>query len=414
MSEELLLTDRVSKGSPVQGSRFALSSAPVPPLSVAWLHPVIPNYRVPLLQRLAKVPGLQVTSFYGAGNAQFSPPSATSGLTTIAAREVKSYPWPMKGERTLWQAAWHELCRGPYDVIVCQETIHNLTNWALWATRGWHKKKLVFYGYGYRPDQLATGLRRIRDRVRKIFLTSADALIVYTDRGREECCRAGVESKKIFVCGNTLDTEALIPLAQDPEVIAGAGVLRERLRLGGRPVLVYVGRLVPEKRLDVLLHTLRQLRTTMTPEPALLIVGEGASLPQVREQAREIPNVHFLGPIYDDYELAKVFLVADLLVIPGRVGLTCVHGFCYGVPVVTTLRQVEQSPEFDYIRHGENGYVVSEPRVELYQEALTALLYDKRRLRTMKAHAYQTAQSLTMSTMTTQFVAAVRHSVTRA
>jgi len=414
MSDEQFLTNCVRRGASLPESRFARSSAPVPPLAVAWLHPVIPNYRVPLLQRLAKVPGLKVTSFYGAGNTEFSPPSATSGLTTIDAREVKSYPWPMKGERTLWQAAWYELCRGPYDVIVCQETIHNLTNWALWATRGWHKKKLVFYGYGYRPDQLATGLRDIRDRVRKIFLTSADALIVYTNRGREECCRAGIESEKIFVCGNTLDTEALIPLAQDPRVIVGAGVLRERLQLGGRPVLIYVGRLVPEKRLDVLLHTLRQLCATMTPEPALLIVGEGASLPQVREQAKEMPNVHFLGPIYDDYELAKVFLVADLLVIPGRVGLTCVHGFCYGVPVVTTLRQVEQSPEFDYIQHEKNGYVVSEPRVELYQEALTTLLRDKRRLRAMKTHAYQTAQSLTMSTMTTQFVAAVRHSIARA
>ena len=122
-------------------------------------------------------------------------------------------------------------------------------------------------------------------------------------------------------------------------------------------------------------------------------------------------NVHLLGPIYDERELAKIFLVSDLLVIPGRVGLTCVHGFCYGVPIITTAHGVEQSPEFEYVKHEENGYLVSEPRAELYSDIIAYLLNNPHKLNKMRINARQTAQSLTMTNMVSEFINAVKYVV---
>src|SRR5215510_4071232 len=96
--------------------------SPTAKISVAWLHPVIPNYRVPLLRRLAQRSDVQVTSFYGPGKEGFSARSAESQFSTFDTKRVKSYPWPLAGERILWQAAMRDLINGPYDVIVCQET----------------------------------------------------------------------------------------------------------------------------------------------------------------------------------------------------------------------------------------------------------------------------------------------------
>ena len=90
-------------------------------------------------------------------------------------------------------------------------------------------------------------------------------------------------------------------------------------------------------------------------------------------------------------------------------GLTCVHGFAYGVPVLTSQKGVEQSPEYDYVVDGENGLLIEEPDAELYAEAIKSTLQSSARLEQLKAGAERTAKSLSMSHMVDQFVFAVRY-----
>jgi glycosyltransferase involved in cell wall biosynthesis len=67
-------------------------------------------------------------------------------------------------------------------------------------------------------------------------------------------------------------------------------------------------------------------------------------------------NIAFIGDIWDDIILSKYFLISDLLVSPGNVGLNCIHAMSFGVPVLTHNNFSYQNPEVEAIVDGKNGF----------------------------------------------------------
>ena len=373
---------------------------------VAWLQTVIPSYRLPFLKRLAEREQIDVTCFHGEGREGYSVQSVGPNLP-VKSVWVKNYFWPFGGPRAAWQSGLQTLLKGRFGVVVCSEAVHDAAIWALWGLRKAFGFRLVLVGYGFRPQRTGKLVSTLRDHARMLLLRDADAIIVYTERGRDNCIAAGLPREKIFINSNTVDTELLMQAGErvsQEELEA----VREKHDLNGVPVLLYVGRLLPVKRPDVLIETVRKLNAQGVA-CRLLVIGDGHEREALEAQAAELDNVTFLGAIYDEQELAKYFMVSDLLVIPGRVGLTCVHGFSYGVPVLTSQGGVEQSPEYDYIVDGENGLLIEEPDAELYTEAIKRTLQDEATLGALKAGAKRSALSLSMSHMVDQFVAAVRY-----
>jgi glycosyltransferase involved in cell wall biosynthesis len=105
--------------------------------------------------------------------------------------------------------------------------------------------------------------------------------------------------------------------------LAAAGLPPERIVVKPNPVpdpgepvppgrgAVYVGRLSPEKGLAVLLDAWRTLPGT----PSLLIAGAGPDAARLRERARGIPGVAFLGEVARD-RVPQLFADAAFAVVP--------------------------------------------------------------------------------------------------
>jgi len=381
----------------------ARSSRPSRP-KIAYVTAVVPNYRRPFLERLARVPTVSPTWFHGAGRAGWSVASVGPELP-VAGVWTRNLYWPFGQHRVMWQCCLWRVLTGGYDVVVCEEAVHNLTTWALWLATRLSGQHFVLHGFGYRPDLAASWRSRVRDRMRRLLLNSADAILLYTEKGRQACIAAGLDRTKLFVSGNTLDTEYLTSLEAGISR-EDVGALRKSLPYPDAPVIVFVGRIVPEKRIDVLLEAHRRLLRSGR-HVNLVVIGDGPEKALVDEAAKSESGIRALAGIYDDRKLAPHLMAADLLVIPGRVGLTCVHGFAYGLPVMTSTGGVEQSPEFDYVRHGENGWLVERPDADAYCAAISELLSDPAALARMRSGARQSARTLLMDNMVAGFVAAV-------
>ena len=97
----------------------------------------------------------------------------------------------------------------------------------------------------------------------------------------------------------------------------------------------------------------------------------------------------FLGPIYDDYTLAKLFTIADLFIMPGYIGLAIVHAFSFGLPVLTTNVQIH-SPEIQYLHQGYNGYMVDDGDIEALAHEMKNLLTDREKLNELSNNAVRT------------------------
>jgi glycosyltransferase involved in cell wall biosynthesis len=97
-------------------------------------------------------------------------------------------------------------------------------------------------------------------------------------------------------------------------------------------------------------------------------------------------------------------------VMPGWVGLTCVHGFANGLPCITaTERATAQTPEFAYIVDGYNGVILEDLESQLFADAILALADDDARLSSLRAGALETARRLDMDQMADVFVAALQY-----
>ena len=91
-----------------------------------------------------------------------------------------------------------------------------------------------------------------------------------------------------------------------------------------RPVLLYAGRVAPEKSLEKLLD--------LDVPGSKLVVGDGPLLPSLR---RRYPAVHFAGSLKGE-ALARCYTAADLLVFPSTTdtfGLVMAEALACGTPV---------------------------------------------------------------------------------
>jgi glycosyltransferase involved in cell wall biosynthesis len=375
-------------------------------IRVAWVHGTdLRPYRIPFLRRLGSREDVDVTLYHGNAKRGIGAPSRPIDITDtgIASRSIRNYFWPYGGHRVMWQAGVLGTIRRRYDVVVVPEIIHNLTVWLIVFSRSLLRRPVVLFGFGYRPRSSSMG-SRLRNVARGLLLRRADSIISYTERGRRDCLDQGIDPSRLFVLQNTVDTEHLRDVASGIDPL----IVRETHdRYSPRLVIAFLGRLVREKHADVLIDAVSMLEARNV-DAALLVVGDGPERDALERRASGVDNVHFFGRVYDEVELARLLLASDLLAIPGRIGLTCVHGFSYSLPALTTSEAiVQQSPEYDYLKDDVNCLILPELDAEVYATALERLARDRAALDELRAGAEQSADTLTMSHMVEAWVHAV-------
>lgn len=183
-----------------------------------------------------------------------------------------------------------------------------------------------------------------------------------------------------------VDTERFKP---DP---AARAELRDRYRLGERPTVVCLSRLVPRKGQDMLIKALPSIRQRVDGA-ALVIVGGGPYLEKLRTLARRYgvaDDVTFTGGV-PAAELPAHHGMADVFAMPCRtrgagmdvegLGIVFLEASATGVPVVAG----ESGGAPEAVRHNETGLVVDGRSVREIAGAVADLLSDRDRAAAMGA-----------------------------
>jgi rhamnosyl/mannosyltransferase len=173
------------------------------------------------------------------------------------------------------------------------------------------------YALLYRPL-----LRRVLDRAARIIVASPSMA--------ESAEQLAAYRHKCVVIPYGIDTA---PLAATPAVRARAATLRGGL---GEPLVLFTGRLVPYKGVDVL------LRAMATIDARLVVVGDGPMRGALEEQARATcgGRVRFAGSVGDE-ELTALYHACDVFVLPSvtraeAFGMVQIEAMACGKPVVST------------------------------------------------------------------------------
>jgi glycosyltransferase involved in cell wall biosynthesis len=166
----------------------------------------------------------------------------------------------------------------------------------------------------------------------------------------------GADTKRIFFVPLGVDTDYFrekvdLWRARRAEIRAENGWTQDY-------VLLYVGRLVRQKRVDVLIEAMQKLELARK-DIGLLIVGDGVEYEPLADQASSLQNVHFLG-FRDLPDLPQYYAIADAFVLPSEIepwGIVVAEALACGLPVIAT-RKVGAA--WDLVQDGKNGYVVPE------------------------------------------------------
>jgi len=198
----------------------------------------------------------------------------------------------------------------------------------------------------------------------RLSLRKADKIIATTKLEADFLVNvAGADPNKIKVIPEGVDLDLFKP---------------SRTKLESERVILFVGRIAPEKGLIYLVKAVPRVASVF-PSMPILIVGEDQGiqkhLVKVAEKLKVEKIVHFLGPKFG-YELARTYQKARIFVLPSlyeTFGLAILEAMATGLPVVAT--RVGGIPEL--VEDGRNGILISPRDHRALAEAIIELLSDR-------------------------------------
>ena len=225
----------------------------------------------------------------------------------------------------------------------------------------------TLHGSGLSSDVLRLKRRLLGKTRLRVLCREITAFCVISAVIDRELAAEGVPVQKRISIPNGVDTERFTPLAP-----AQKKALRSSLDLlADARVVVFVGRLAPEKRVDLLTGIWRSVRETV-PRARLLIVGSGPEEVELKHRAND--GILFLGSQAD---VTPYLQAADLFVLPSAaegLSLALLEALACGLPAIAT--SVGGNPEV--IHHRETGWLTPPNDPLALTEAIVTLLEDEK------------------------------------
>ena len=196
----------------------------------------------------------------------------------------------------------------------------------------------------------------------------------------------------VRVLSRGVDSELFSPAKRSDALRRQWGVRQDDL------VLLYVGRIAPEKNLQLALETCRQLHAS-DERVRLVLVGDGPSLPSIREQ---YPQVICCGMQRGD-DLARHYASGDIFLFPS---LTDTFGNVVTEAMASGLATVsfDYAAGHEHIRHGESGMLAPFADHQAFIRCAATLTDSPNMLRTLRQNARSRALAIGWSSIVDEFI----------
>ncbi|MFN3805270.1 MAG: glycosyltransferase family 4 protein [Pyrobaculum sp.] len=261
----------------------------------------------------------------------------------------------VKGRRSVGEAIYFAIktllkLGGKFDVVDSQQFpyLHNFAaklrrlDFIITWHEVWGRYWLRYLGrpglFGMLAERLATRLTRRHVAVSK--------------RTARELEKMGVYARMI---PNGVDVEKIEKIKPSPE----------------ESDVIYVGRLVREKRVDLLLKAARLLKKWI-PDLRVVVIGDGPERPRLEKLARGL-DVKFTGFLQYEEVIARM-KSSKVFVLPSEregFGIAVLEANAAGLPAVVVRH--EMNAAVDLIEEGKNGYVAEPNEADLAEKIHRAM-----------------------------------------
>jgi glycosyltransferase involved in cell wall biosynthesis len=270
----------------------------------------------------------------------------------------------------------------------------------------------VVWGHGYSKRE---SQRRLK--IRDAMACKADAVVFYNHTGADAFRARNPDYLEqgggVFVAINSLD-QAEIQAARADWLARPDDLKAFRAEQGipepdsGRPVAIFVSRLLEDNRTELLLEA-----TAKIPDLTTLVIGKGPDKERLEGIAQKLgiaDRVRFPGPVYGEPKIAPWYLSSQVFVYPVNIGLSAMHALGYGVPIVTSDDIASHNPEIEAVEDGVNAMLYKDGDVDAMADAIRALTSDRGTQQTYSEAARRTViERFNVPKMVDGLEAAIRH-----
>ena len=372
-------------------------------MRIAIQQPALPAYRAPLFRAISEaLPEHEITVYFGSEEPalQNVKPSGFRGVYS----QFRVGNFPLVGELRWHAAQWKVVDGQQADIVVLSWNVRALSFWAALARARVNRIPVALWGHGYSKKSR----NPVIGWLRALPIRLSSAVIFYDHHTAGMYERSGLDQQKIFVAANGLDSvEIQAVRTAFFEKYPTRGQARESLGLGEGPVLMYLGRLQPENRLDLVIGSLEQVLNDY-PSCKLVIIGSGEEekrrLSGLIVSAGVVDSVVWAGARYNEEELAPWMMASDLFVYPCNVGLSIIHAFNYGIPAVLCEPLEAHNPEVAVVVSDKNAVLAKNQTAGALGSAILRALNSKAFQQRLSVCALESvASNFNISSMVDEF-----------
>lgn len=199
-----------------------------------------------------------------------------------------------------------------------------------------------------------------------------------------------------------------------PELLEDSAVNELKAKHGiEHPALIYVGRIAPEKSMEVLIEAFAAV-IAQGVKAQLVIVGDGSSRAAMEKQIDELKirdHVVSLGFVpHDDLIASNLPRVARAFVTASKTEnqpISILEAMSFGLPIIGP--HAKGIPEL--VNHGENGLLFEPDNVEQLAQCMADVLQCDEQQSQLSAGSFATAREHSMEVVVDQLLALYRQTI---
>jgi glycogen(starch) synthase len=293
--------------------------------------------------------------------------------------------WSMLMNASLLRAGCELIAERRFDAIHCHDWLVAQASITMKHATGMPLVATIHSTESGRRHGIYTSYQRVIHEIEGWLTYEASRIV---------CCSWSMVNEVARLFNVPRDKLWMIPNGVDPEIYRPRAIdqsQRDRYADPSERVVLYVGRLVPEKGVNVLIGAVPKILSAH-PNAKFIVVGEGYSkegLSNLTKSLKVDRKVYFTGYISDD-EIKGLLGLADLQVVPSiyePFGIVCLEGMASGLPVVAS----DTGGLSEIVEDGVTGLKVPPDNSEAIAYAVNRLLADGALRRSMAKRARERA-----------------------
>ena len=258
-----------------------------------------------------------------------------------------------------------------FDIFIVEGNPRYVTHFLFATFLRLLKKKVILWTMAHSHNN-----NKFREVIRLWWTKFFKFLFVYTDSEKYFLKKKGFINHTIFSMNNGIDQDEIDKIKKQ---INKKKIDNFKKRYGCKTIFLSCARLIAKNKFHLAIEAFARIKDK-NDNFIWIIIGDGKEKEELKKLVKKNKlekNVEFKGAIYNEKKLSLYFIAADCLIHPASIGLSIIHSFGYGLPVITHSNKAFHNPEISAFKNNSTGLSFKMNNVKSLMRCIQKFLKNK-------------------------------------